>query len=80
MRVDLRAVLRVADGSAPNLSAVLLDALALQSTPESGMRAGDDEAKRRRGSKVHAAADTPGHLLALHATPASDHDRPQVVS
>lgn len=31
---------------------------------------GYDGAKRRKGAKVHAAADTLGHLLALHVTPA----------
>ena len=75
---DLRAVLRVADGRAVAPSAVVLDARTLQSTPESGARAGYDGAKRRRGSKVHAAVDTLGHLLALHVTPASHDDRAQV--
>jgi hypothetical protein len=27
---------------------------------------------------VHAAVDTLGHLLALHVTPANEHDREQV--
>ena len=35
-------------------------------------------AKRRKGSKVHAAVDTLGHLLALHVTPADEQDRAQV--
>ena len=35
---------------------------ALRSTPESGARAGYDGAKRKRGSKVHMAVDTLGHL------------------
>ena len=30
------------------------------------------------GSKVHAAVDTLGHLLALHVTPANEQDRAQV--
>lgn len=75
---DLRAVLRLAQGRAPDPSAVILDARTLQSTPESGARAGYDGAKRRRGSKVHAAVDTPGHLLALSVTPATTDDRTQV--
>ena len=50
----------------------------MQSTPESGARAGYDGAKRRKGSKVHAAVDTLGNLLALHVTPASEQDRAQV--
>lgn len=48
------------------------------STPESGARAGYDGAKRRKGSKVHAAVDTLGELLALHVTPADAQDREQV--
>jgi transposase len=44
----------------------------------SGHRAGYDGAKRRRGSKVHAAVDTLGHLPALHVTPANEQDRAQV--
>jgi transposase len=34
--------------------------------------------KRTRGSKLHLAVDTLGHLLALHVTPASDDDRAAV--
>ena len=44
----------------------------------SGSRAGYDGAKRRKGSKVHAAVDTLGHLLALRVTPANAGDREQV--
>jgi transposase len=75
---DVRAVLRVAAGKAPEPTAALLDSRTLQSTPESGGRAGYDGAKRRKGSKVHLAVDTLGDLLALHVTPASDQDRAQV--
>jgi transposase len=39
---------------------------------------GPDGYKRRKGSKVHLAVDTLGHLLALVATPANAQDRPQV--
>jgi transposase len=44
----------------------------------SGGRAGYDGAKRRKGSKVHAAVDTLGNLLALLVTPANEQDRAQV--
>ena len=47
----------------------------LRSTPESGSRAGYDGAKRKKGSKLHMAVDTLGHLLALHVTPANRDDR-----
>src|SRR5438309_760137 len=75
---DLRAVLRFADGRDPEPTAVILDGRTLQSTPESGGRAGYDGYKRRKGSKVHMGVDTLGHLLALHVTPANEQDRAQV--
>jgi transposase len=75
---DLRAVLRLADQRAPQPSAIVLDARTLQSSCESGGRAGYDGAKRRRGSKVHMAVDTLGQLLALRVTPANEDDRAQV--
>jgi transposase len=75
---DLRAVLRLAEGKAADPTAVVLDSRTLQSTPESGARAGYDGAKRRKGSKVHAAVDTLGLLLAVHVTPANEQDRAQV--
>jgi transposase len=75
---DLRAVLRFADGREPEPTAVVLDSRTMQSTPESGARAGYDGHKRRKGSKVHAAVDTLGNLLALHVTPADQQDRDQV--
>jgi transposase len=74
---DLRALLRLASGRAPEPTAAVLDARTLQSSCESGPRAGYDGAKRRRGSKVHVAVDTLGHLLALRVTPASQDDRTQ---
>ena len=57
---------------------MILDSRTLQSTPESGARAGFDGARKRKGSKVHIAVDTLGHLLALHVTPANEQDRGQV--
>ena len=75
---DLRAVLRVAQGRAAQPSAVILDSRTLQSSPESGHRAGYDGAKRKRGSKVHIAVDTLGQLLALRVTAAHEQDRAQV--
>src|SRR5699024_2814065 len=58
--------------------AMILDSRTLQSTPESGHRAGWDGAKRRKGTKLHAAVDTLGELLALVVTPADEQDRAQV--
>ncbi len=75
---DLRAVLREADGRDPQPTAVILDGRTLQSTPESGHRAGYDGHKRKRGSKVHAAVDTLGHLLVARGTPANEQERAQV--
>jgi transposase len=75
---DLRLVLRLQAGRNAQPSAAILDSRTLQSTPESGARAGYDGAKRRKGSKVHVAVDTLGHLLALHVTAADKQDRAQV--
>ena len=75
---DLRAVLRMASARAPEPTAAVLDSRTLRSTPESGARAGYDGAKRKRGSKVHLAVDTLGHLLALHVTAADASDRDAV--
>jgi transposase len=75
---DLRILLREFAGRKGQPTAMILDSRTLQSTPESGARAGYDGAKRRKGSKVHAAVDTLGHLLALHVTAADEQDRAQV--
>ncbi len=77
---DLRALLRVAAGRAPEPTAAIFDSRTLQSTPESGARAGYDGHKRRKGSKVRLAVDTLGHLLALRVTPADAQDRAQVAA
>lgn len=78
MAHDLRELLRWLQDRADQPSAAILDSRTLQSTPESGQRAGYDGAKRRKGSKVHLAVDTLGNLLALSVTPANDQDRDQV--
>jgi transposase len=78
MAHDLRTILRLAVGRKEEPTAVILDARTLQSSVESGGRAGYDGHKKRRGSKVHLAVDTLGHLLALHVTHASEQERAQV--
>jgi len=78
MAHDLRALLREAEGRAADPTVVILDARTLRGTPESGHRAGYDGHKRTKGSKIHAAVDTLGHLLALTVTPASAQERTQV--
>ena len=78
MTQDLRRILRVLEGRAEEPSAAVFDSRTLQSTPESGKRAGYDGAKRKKGSKVHMAVDTLGHLLSLHVTAADAQDRAQV--
>lgn len=75
---DLRALLRLAEGRRAEPTAVVFDSQTLQSTPESGAHGGYDGYKRRKGSKIHIAVDTLGHLLALVATPANAQDRAQV--
>ena len=79
MAHDLRLLLRLAaKRTHAEPTAAILDSRTLQSTPESGARAGYDAAKRRKGSKLHLAVDTLGHLLALHVTSADAADREQV--
>lgn len=75
---DLRTVLRLAQGRKEQPSGAIFDSRTLQSSPESGKRAGYDGAKRRKGSKTHIAVDTLGHLLALYVTAADEQDRAQV--
>src|SRR6266487_1559806 len=75
---DLRSLLREIAERAPQPSAAIFDARTLQSTPESGARAGYDGHKRRKGSKVHIAVDTLGQLLSLLVTPANEQERAQV--
>ena len=75
---DLRAVLRIAEGRQEMPTASIFDSRTMQSTVESGARAGYDGAKRRKGNKVHLAVNTLGHLLALCVTAANEQDRAQV--
>jgi len=76
--IDLRKLLRLAQGCNPQPSTAIFDSRTLESTPESSWRAGFDPAKSRRGSKVHLAVDTLGYLLALLVTPANEQERQQV--
>lgn len=75
---DLRILIRLGSGKTAQPSAAIFDSRTLQSTPESGERAGYDGYKRKRGSKVHLAVDTLGQLLAVHVTPANAQDRGEV--
>ena len=75
---DLRRILRLVDGRDADPTAAIIDSRTVQSSCESGPRAGYDGYKRRKGSRVHMAVDTLGHLLAQHVTPADEQDRAQV--
>jgi len=75
---DLRALLRVAQGRNEQPSAAIFDGRTLQSTPESGARAGYDGHKKKKGTKIHMAVDTFGNLLTMLATPANAQERAQV--
>jgi len=77
---DLRMLMREIEGRSPQPRAAILDSRTLQSSPESGGRAGYDGHKRRKGSKVHLAVDTLGQLLAVLVTPANEQDRTQVAA
>src|SRR5690606_26266177 len=69
---DLRAIARLAEGRDEAPTGTILDGRVMQSTPESGKRAGYDGHKRKKGSKIHIAIDTLGHLLAVVVTPANE--------
>ena len=75
---DLRALLRLSENRVPEPTAAIVDSRTLRSTPESGSRGGYDGHKNKKGSKVHAAVDTLGHLLALRVSPANEDERKQV--
>ncbi len=77
---ELRIVLRLVEGRGEQPSAAIFDARTLQSTPESGGRGGFDGHKKKKGSKVHVAVDTLGHVLALKVTPADEQERDQVAA
>lgn len=77
---DLRVLLRLAAGRNAEPTAAIFDSRTVQSSVESGERAGYDGHKRKRGSKVHMAVDTLGELLALHVTPANLQDRDAVAA
>ena len=75
---DMRSIIRVSQGRRGQPSAVIFDGRTLQSSCESGPRAGYDGYKRRNGSKVHLAVDTLGLPVTLSVTPASEQERAQV--
>jgi len=75
---DLGMLLREIDGRNPQPRAAIFDGRTMQSTAESGARAGYDGHKKRNGSKVHLAVDTLGQLLAVVVTPANEQERAQV--
>ena len=75
---DLRVIARFLADRNDQPSAVILDGRTLQSTPESGGRAGYDGAKKKKGSKIHMAVNTLGNLLALKVTAANEQERAQV--
>jgi transposase len=72
---DLRVVLRRIEGRNDQPTAAILDGRVMQSTPESGARAGYSGYKRRKGSKIHMAVDTLGHLLAVVVSAANEDER-----
>ena len=80
MTGDLRELLRWAHAKERDPTACIIDSRTLQSTPESGARAGFDAAKRRKGTKVHLAVDTLGYPLAVQASAANEQDRDHVAS
>lgn len=78
MTHDLREIVRISAGRDGSPTAAIFDARTIQSTPESGGRGGYDGGKRKKGSKVHAAVDTLGNLLAVKVTAANEQERAEV--
>src|ERR671920_420866 len=62
---DLRVLLRLSEGRASDPEAAILDTRTLRSTPESGHRGAYEGYRGKKGSKLHAAVDTLGHLPAM---------------
>ena len=77
-KINLRVLVRLTLGRHSQPSAAIFDGRTVQSTPESGGRAGYDGYQKKNGSKTHVAVDTLGQLLALHITPANEQERDQV--
>ena len=75
---DLRVLLRLSKERTSEPTAAIVDSRTLRSTPESGSRGAYDGHKNKKGSKVHAAVDTLGHLLALRVGPANEDDRKEL--
>lgn len=72
---DMRDLLRHLQGKVYPPTAMIIDSRTMQSTPESGGRAGYDAGKKKKGSKAHFSVDIYGNLLALLVTPANQSDR-----
>lgn len=75
---DLREIMRFGHARKKTPTGVVLDARVLKSSIESGHRGGWDGHKRMKGSKIHIAVDSLGHLLAAVVTPANENERKQV--
>jgi transposase len=75
---DLRMILRLLAERPEQPTAAVLDARTMQGSIESGLRSGYDGYKKKKGSKVHLAVDTLGHLLAAHVSPANENERAYV--
>ncbi|SRR6266849_2189531 len=75
---ELRVIARIIADRQSEPRGAIFDGRTMQSTPESGARAGYDGHKKKKGSKVHAAVDTLGNLLALTVTPANENERTEV--
>ena len=78
MQHDLRIMVRREDFRDGQPTVALVDSRTLQSTPESGSRAGYDGGKKKRGTKIHLAVDTLGSVISVIATAADEQDRDQV--
>lgn len=78
MTHDLTEIMRIGQARKKTPTGIILDARVLKSSVESGSRASWDGHKRMKGSKIHIAVDSLGHLLAAVVTPANENERRQV--
>lgn len=75
---DLRVLIRIAAGRAPQPTAAIFDGRTVQSTAARGGRADYNGHKRRKGSKTHLAVDTLGLLLVVYVPPANEQERAHI--
>ncbi len=75
---DLREMLRLLAERNPRPTAAIFDGARCKAVRRAAGERVTTATRRKKGSKVHVAVDTLGHLLALLVTPANEQERAQV--